>query len=155
MSKQTLIGISVVILTMIILLSIFGCAHAQEFTDLDEGTCSYWDQDLEESAYVTISCWEWLDIVLDSPNEQTECILRNCSSCSRHFPNVIKYEGKWIIGYGWSGPEYNEDMVKCREPVPKEQEKKKECNLPPKLQEAYNQLKELLKDTEGIDVKCI
>jgi len=103
-------------LTLIIcILALCGCSQPElpqmkelralenKFTSLNEGHCSYWNQDIEPSEYIKISCWEWLDIVMDNPNESTECILRECKRCSRHIPNVIRYEGEWIVGYGWTG----------------------------------------------------
>ena len=87
-----------------------------EFTSLNEGHCSYWNQDIEPSKYVPIGCWEWLDIVMDNPNEDTECILRECKGTSRHTPNVILYEGKWSVGYGWTSPQFrNGDPAPCEE----------------------------------------
>ena len=75
-----------------------------KFTQLNKGHCSYWNQDVEPMKYVQISCWNWLDLVMDNPSKLTECILDKCESCTRDYPNLIYYEEKYSVMYGWAGP---------------------------------------------------
>jgi len=91
-----------------------------KFTNLNEGHCTYWDQDLETNAYISISCWEWEKIVKDNPNKHTDCIVKECDGASSHVPNVIKYEGEWGVLYGWTSPQY---MMGTSEPCKDAREK--------------------------------
>jgi len=107
------------IITTILLFLIILCSSTIEakedigkFTQLNKGHCTYWNQDIDPRKYIQISCREWLDIVMDNPNKKTECILEKCPQCLRHTPNVIFYEGKWRVIYGWSGP-YLASMDNC------------------------------------------
>ena len=95
---------------------LYDSENCGEFTNLNEGHCSYWNQDIKPYYYTKIDCWKWLDIVMDNPNEYTECIVRKCEGALRHTPNVIRYKGQWSVIYGWTSPGYNiGDEMPCIE----------------------------------------
>ena len=98
-----MLGIFVTALILAIALSAYAePLFPNGFTDLDKGQCSYWNHDISPSKYIPINCSEWLNIVMDNPSSSTECILRKCPTCQRHFPNVTMYKGKWSVLYGYT-----------------------------------------------------
>jgi len=106
----------ILLLSMVLLYGCPGCAKNPpeepeikpnpvyaKFTDLNRGQCSYWNQDIEPYQYTSISCWKWLNHVMNNQSKITECILKDCKSCTRDIPNLILYQGDFTAAYGYLG----------------------------------------------------